>query len=67
MYRRTVSRRFTQMNVHFLLMNIKRCNPPPPRSRAPLTRVSKALQELACGAGVLGGQNLGRVRCVVTL
>ena len=35
------------MNVHFLLMNIKRCHPPPCRARAPLTRVSKALQEQA--------------------
>ena len=46
MYRRTISRRFTHMNAHFVLMNIKRCNPPP-RPRAPLTRVSKALQEQA--------------------
>ena len=49
MYRRTISRRFTQTNMHFLLMNIKRCNPPPRprRPSAPLTRVSKVLQEQA--------------------
>ena len=45
MYRRTVSRRFTQMNVHFLLMNIKRCNPPPP---PPLPRAPHSgIQSLA--------------------
>ena len=35
MYRRTISRRFTHMNAHFVLMNIKRCNPPPPPPRTP--------------------------------